>query len=448
MTCDEAIRAIDAMLDGEIESGERFALEAHLGSCEACRREVDERRAFSDRLGRELHEAVASFPPAARRVNSPRRLGTWTRIAAVLLTGVVVGYAGTSLGVFRSAPAEALSVARLQAHRDAYRQRAEELDKRLDVEVQALDHMVGRAEEGPARDVGALAVARAAAQCGSPEPMVLPSDPYLRRRSIAQKLASPHWRDRGAAVWAVREMSAKEAALLREQLVPMGGSNRCFAEMVVLSAEGTGKPALDVVIEGQGSAVRFIQFSDARIRLECAANGRQDVLEAANLFDLQARHPQVAGDLGIQGTDGDVIVAGVRQTSGKVEARPLRYVPALVWTRAGAIPERVVEQMTFESVLADLGRSGVAVEEATRRAHEAIQKVRKADDVPAMPVQPDPRQTERHLAAMKSMDRAHLRLELERIQDDLATLELRCQEMARQLAMVRKARVTLESAKR
>ena len=448
MTCDEAIRAIDAMLDGEIDEGERFTLEAHLGSCEACRREVDERRAFSDRIGRELHEAIGAFAPVAHRVERPRKWGTWTRIAAVLLTGVIVGYAGTSLGVFRPTPAEALSVATLRAHRDAYHQRAQDLDQRLDVEVQALDRMVDLAQEGPARDVGALAVARTAAQCAPSEPMRLPDDPLQRRRYIAQKLNSPNWRDRGSAVWAVREMGPQEAALLRDQLVPMGGSNRCFAELVVLSAEGAGKPALDVVIEAQGSAVRFIQFSDARIRLERAANGRQDVLVAANLLDLQTRHPQVTGDLGIQGTDGDVIVAGVRQKGGKVEARPLRYVPAMVWSRAGATPDRVVEQLAYESVLADLSQAGVAVEEATRRAQEAMVNVRKADDVPASPVRPDPRQTERHLAVLKSMDRANLRLELERIQDDLATLELRCQEMGRQLAMIRKARVTLEAAKR
>lgn len=448
MTCDEAIRAIDAMLDGEVDEGERFALEAHLGSCEGCRRETKDRFEFSDRLGRALHEAFGSVVPAARRVEKPRKWGTWSRIAAVLLTGVIVGYAGTSLGVFRAAPAEARSVAALMATRDALAQRALDLDVQLDTEVRDLDHTVSRTDEGAARDVAALTVTGLAARNAAPEPVPLPMDPKDRRRVLASKLSAPNWRDRGAAVWAVRELSAQDAALLRDQIVPLDGSNRCFVELVVLAAEGGGNPALDVAIESKGAAVRFVQYPDARIRVQRAGRGGQEVFEAANLSDFQARHPQLVVDLGIEGVDGDVVVAGVRQKGGKVAARPLRYVPTMVWNRNGATPDRIVETLAYESVLADLSRAGVAVEEATRRAEAAMWKVRKMEAAPPTPVRPDPRRTERHLAVVKKLDPGTLALELERIQDDLATLERRCEEVARQISCVRKARATIDAAKR
>ena len=79
MTCDEAVRAIEAMLDREIDDDERMQLEAHLAECETCRRETEDRRAFPDRIGRDLNDA---FPPSTRAtpriVIRPRR-SNWVR---------------------------------------------------------------------------------------------------------------------------------------------------------------------------------------------------------------------------------------------------------------------------------------------------------------------------------------------------------------------------------
>src|SRR5688572_21615019 len=153
VTCDEAVRAIEAMLDREIEDDERLQLEAHLAGCEACRRETDERRAFSERLGRDLQEAFR--PPAAverRIVFRPRRF-PWIRAAAVVLVGVAVGYIGSASGFFSPATAEAREVAKLSALKDAYETRDRELALRVEREATILDRRAAQTPDGPRRDL-------------------------------------------------------------------------------------------------------------------------------------------------------------------------------------------------------------------------------------------------------------------------------------------------------
>lgn len=448
MTCDEAIRAIEAMLDGEIESGERFQLEAHLAGCEACRREVEERRAFSDRLGRSLHEALGAAAPKARPVVRPPTRVPWMRIAAVLLVGVIVGYAGTTSRLFQATPAEARDVANLLALKDGYEREERSLASRLEKAAGALDHQVSRTREGALRDVGSIGVANAAMGLAGREPMALPQEPAQRGPYVARKLSSPDWAVRGQAVKAMRTLSAGEMSQLKEKVVLLNGANRDLVELVALSIDPPSEPAIDVSVEAQNLKTRFVQYRDGRVRVERAGAGGPEVYEAANVIEFRGAHPVVTANLRLQGVDGDVVVGGVRQKSAAVSSRPAAYAPAVLWGTPAGSSERAVMAMTYQALVTDLARSGLKSEEAESRATQIVDLIRAGSGVPSAAVRADPARVEIHLTAVRLWDRTRLVAERERLQEEVALLRQHLAENERRLDYVRTAQETLKAAVR
>ncbi|MEI9999517.1 MAG: anti-sigma factor [Verrucomicrobiota bacterium] len=72
MTCEEATRFIDPYVDGELELAASLELEAHLAGCEACQRQVEQRRALAT-LVREEAPRFAAPPFLATRIRAQLR---------------------------------------------------------------------------------------------------------------------------------------------------------------------------------------------------------------------------------------------------------------------------------------------------------------------------------------------------------------------------------------
>lgn len=450
MTCDEAIRAIEAMLDGEIQSDERFQLEAHLAGCEACRREVEERRAFSDRLGRSLHEALGAAVPKARPVVRPPGRVPWMRVAAVLLVGVLVGYAGTTSRLFQATPAEAREVANLLALKDGCESRERVLASNLETAARTLDGQVARAPEGAVRSVCAMSVANAAYGLASATPVDLPVEPEQRARFVARQLSSPDWSERGRAVKALKALSADDVRHLKDRVVLLNCANRDIVELMALSADPPSVPAIDFSVEAQDRVVRFVQYRDGRVRVERAgaAPGAPEVYEAANVIEFRALHPVVATNLRLRGVDGDVIVGDVRQRSLAVAPRPAADLPMVVWGAPSA-ESGPTKAMAYQALVTDLVRSGLGSEDALNRAREIVDRMSAVDGSPGAAVRVDPAQVEVHLTIVRHWAQGRLLEERGRLQENVALLQRRLAETERRLAYVRQAQAILvESAKR
>jgi len=450
VTCDESIRAIEAMLDGEIQGDERFELEAHLAGCESCRREVEERRAFSDRLGRSLHEALGSAAPKARPVVRPPGRVPWMRVAAVLLVGVLVGYAGTKSRLFQATPAEAREVANLLALKDGYESRERALNSNLETAARTLDGQVARAPEGAVRSVCAMSVANAAYGMAGSEPVDLPAEPEQRWRYVARMLSSQDWSERGQAVSALKRLSSDDVKHLKERAVLLNSANRDVVELMALLADPPKEPAIDVSVESQDRVVRLIQYSDGRIRVERAgaAPGAPEVYEAANVIEFRALHPIVATNLRLRGVDGDIMVGGVRQRSLAVAPRPSADLPMVVWGAPSA-ESGPTKAMAYQALVTDLVRSGVGSEDALRRAGEIVARMSAMEGAPSVAVRVDPAQVEIHLTIVRHWNQGRLLEERGRLQENLAEMQRRLAETERRLAYVRQAQAILvESEKR
>jgi anti-sigma factor RsiW len=97
MTCDDTRALLPEVLTGGVADDRRAALEAHLASCVACRREADE-------ISRALALVRASAPPAGpveppafddvlAAVRAPsRRASVWLARAAALLLAALAGF--------------------------------------------------------------------------------------------------------------------------------------------------------------------------------------------------------------------------------------------------------------------------------------------------------------------------------------------------------------------
>lgn len=128
MTCDQALEAISAALDGELSDAEREELEAHLASCPACRALYDDLCAiqadaldsalevpegFHDRVMAAVAEEPAVPPVQTRKKRSWKRWGGLVAVAAVAVLAVgpnlLSGLSGNG-GSNTSAPAMASSL--------------------------------------------------------------------------------------------------------------------------------------------------------------------------------------------------------------------------------------------------------------------------------------------------------------------------------------------------
>jgi anti-sigma factor (TIGR02949 family) len=119
VTCDDAARALDPYVDGELPADDAAALRQHLDTCPACREHLARRTALRRAIRRVPYRAAperlrAAVSRAPRR-RSLRPLLAW---AAMLLLGVSLGAAGAVLvrrTPGRAAP-EVLAEAVVDAH--------------------------------------------------------------------------------------------------------------------------------------------------------------------------------------------------------------------------------------------------------------------------------------------------------------------------------------------
>ena len=442
MTCDESVRAIEALLDHEIEDDERLHLEAHLAGCEACRREVDERRAFSDRLRQELGEAFPSAPAAAapRVILRPRRF-PWLRAAAVVLVGMGIGYLASAAMIFGVPSAEAHEVANLSALKDAYESRDGELAVELERAASDLDLRVSRTPDGPRRDAAALCVMHAAAGLAGDEAIELPREPGARAHEVARLMSTGNLAARGRVLNALRGVTPLEVSHFEEQIKNLNGTNRTFAELCVKAVQGSSQPA--IVIEIEGGQMRFMQLENARVRLETLAGASPRVYEGLNILEFRANHPVISRELGLQGVDGNFAVKGVHQQSPSVEFRPAAYVPAMVWSTPQGGSAGVVDALSVQAVMVDVARSGASVEWTEQVAKDFMLRIRRVGD-DGESVTPDPERVRHYVAAWRKSDAAQLALVREQLRDDMAALERRVEEKRNRLECLRKAYVTLE----
>jgi anti-sigma factor RsiW len=90
---------LDAFVDGELAPEDARDAEAHLGSCDICRRRVELRRMLSAGLRQSLPRYAA--PASLRRAPAPR----WRWIAPIAAAGVIAiaGVSGYELGQQRAA---------------------------------------------------------------------------------------------------------------------------------------------------------------------------------------------------------------------------------------------------------------------------------------------------------------------------------------------------------
>ena len=447
MTCDEAIRAIEAMIDREIDDDERMQLEAHLAGCESCRHETEERRAFSDRIGRDLNDA---FPPsslsAPRVVIRPRRF-PWVRAAAVILVGFAVGYVGSSTGFFRPASAEAREVAKLSALKDAYQDRSRELADRVEREATALDTRAALAPDGPRRDAVALCVMKIAQGMAGADSLELPSEPEKRTRMVAEYMSASTLARRGLGVQALSKLPATDLPLVKRQIANLNGTNRTFTELYVLSFSTPTDPV--VVMDLNGGELRFTQLANARVRVEvkqagATPNTAPQVCEGVNMLEFRARYPKLSKELDLKGIDGNFSVAGVTQRAPSVESRPVAFMPAVVWNAQERESGRIVEALSVHAIMAECARAGGSVEESERRGRDMMRRVHEASPLAATVVTPDPERVNYHLTRVRKLDSAGLALTRERLHDDVAALERRVVEWQDRLECLLKAAVTLD----
>lgn len=442
MTCDEAIRAIDAMLDREIEDDERLQLEAHLGECESCRRETDERRAFSDRIGRDLNEAFrSSAPPAAPRIVIRPRRFPWARAAAIVLAGIAIGYVGSSTGFFSPASAEAREVAGLSALKDAYEHRDRELVARLERVTTDLDRRAARAPEGPLRDATSLAVAYATTGLAPSETLVLPQEPAARARALAMHMSSESLARRGQAVLALRKLAAADVPHMERQLAVLNGTNRTLTDLWVKSVQAAPESAVAVDIDVP--TLRVTQFRDARFRVESTAAAAPKVYECMNILEFRTRYGDLASRLALRGVDGNFTVAGVHCNAPAVENRPVAYVPAVVGSSPGADSGAVVEALTVHAVMAHCAAAGRTLEEAEQKGLEVMRRVQEVSLPPAA-VRADPERVRNYLVVLRKVGQERLALTREKLNDELAELERRVAATEQRIECVRKAAMTLE----
>ena len=443
MTCHDAIRAIDAMLDGEIGDDERMELDAHLGGCEACRLETEERRAFSDRLGRGLREGFPASAPGGRSVIFRKSRFPWIRAAAVILAGIAIGFVGARGGLFDPASAEARQVANLSALKSAYERRDHELAANLEQEAGNLDRKVSLAPDGALRDAGAICVMNAAAGLAGDVPPVLPAHPARRAREVAHLLSSPQWAHRGQGVKALRQFAPGDAQHVESQIVNLKGTSRTFTELWVRSVRAPSEPPINVTVEANGVAMHFVQHLDGRVRVEAGSEAARAVYEGLNLWDFRVRHPKIASLLRLQGVDGDFSLAGVHQTAPEIEGRPTVFMPVVVWETPGSESEDCMEALGGFAVMAELTRAGVSVKESEKQARQAMREIQEMAPPGPPEVHADPELVQVFLADVREHDLEWLALERERLNDELAALEKRVLEKQRRLARVRQAAKTL-----
>jgi hypothetical protein len=313
MTCDEARGAMDALLDGEMEPAGEESLRAHLSSCDACLREIAERRAFSSSLrnsfGRALedvgstpgerHALVERLHAAARR-----RALFPARLAAAVMAGLAVGIAAWASGLVGPRPEdpERRAVAAIACEEAARHKQIDLLRREAALDLLKAREVADRGGENPAVRLASL-------QVSSLEELLAPAPAAGRRvADLVADTAASDLAVRGAARKALRQLPPAKLDELRRAATEVPRCDRAWVGQVITELEDRARPAVASLISisrnENGTTVEFRQHGDGRVELSVPGFR----VEARSVRELMNRHPDVCRRYGVAGREGAVVV--------------------------------------------------------------------------------------------------------------------------------------------
>ena len=250
MTCSDAREFLDALLDGELNAAEESALRRHLEACAECDRELEDLRAWHGTIG----EALAAEEPDPAAVAESRRdilaaLSASARRRVPTARVAALLAIGLSVGVVASAVG---------------------FSRPPEAQVAQL---VEGLKEQERRDARLRAV----------------------RREIEEDLAEAR---NAVAGRADRDPAARAIEVATTNL-----SRRLIQEPPEPEASAAEKVSITRTVDG--GTLTVVQKEDGRVRVQTP----QGVVEARNMPDLLARHPDLCRRYAIGGSDGFLRVA-------------------------------------------------------------------------------------------------------------------------------------------
>lgn len=368
MICDDVRDALDAYLDGELDAAEEAALHLHLEACPGCSAELAEQREWHGSISK----ALAAEEPDPAAVAESRRsileaLPTG-RTRRVPLSRIAALLAiGVSVGVV----AAAVGFSRPPEEQVARLVETMREQERRGARLQAVNREIQRDLVEARKAVSGLAG----------------GDPAVRAIEVASTNLS-------------RRLSA-------EPPDPSGSA----VERLSITADG----------------VTVVQKDDGRIRVQTPAG----VVEARNMPELLARHPELCRRYGIAGTDGRLAVAG---TSAGVDWKG--RLDLLL--RSGTWDE-TLQWEAYRGWLAGRARDGREIERRLREHQERCRADAEAAIATAAAVDVDA-----ILKQVRTLTRAEIRKNQERLESELKRMEERLREASELRARARGLRLFAE----
>lgn len=248
MICRDVREALDALLDGELDSVEEGRVRVHLEDCAECGRDLEELRDWQRTLAGAL-SSEAPRPTAAERRRTVDALAAAThrrfpapRVAAMLAIGLSVGIVSAAVGIGRPPEEQVVRVVERMTER-----------ARCDAQLRAVSEEIER-------DLGGA------------------------RQAVAGRTAED------PAARAVEVASANIARHLDAGDAPPPASADVERVRVVRTTDGV--------------TVAVVQMEDGRVRVDAPGGP----IHARNMADLLSRHALVCRRYAIGGSDGYITV--------------------------------------------------------------------------------------------------------------------------------------------
>lgn len=374
MKCRTVREALDALLDGELESGEEREVRQHLDWCLACAQDMRELREWHGTLSEALSAEGARPSPAERRRTADaviaavgrRRPILLSRWAALLAIGLSLGAVSGAVILSRPQREQVARVADRIRERDAR-------DATLRAMSREIEEDLGEARRTVANRGGDDLAARAVA---------------VASVNIARRLGAEPLEE-------IRKVPALAAALSE---IPVGAAP---GERVLITRTVNG------------TTISLSQMNDGRIRV-VVPSGR---FEAGGMDELRAKYPELCRRYSISGSDGCLAVGDASAGAdwkGRLDLlfRTGAWNESVQWEAyRGLLARRVRDTKEVERKLAEL-------QDRCRAAGEPRAAVARTADIDAI------------LKGVKALTRAELNRTQERVDAEMRKLEERLKEVA------------------
>ncbi len=407
MTCTDALLQIDALIDGDLD--DRRDLDAHLAACESCAREIDSRRALSDRLRQDLTAALAGVRPASgekeqavRRLMASRSAGftLFIRAAAVVVIGVSIGFIAMLGGPRRADAAYVARAAETVATAEALQQMLPVMQKAVRKNYdEAARTMPRNHGTGPAGKILSAYLAGIGEPLAEFEIQIVRPDDV---RLLAEKNVA-------AALRQVVVMPEDKVIYLKD----LGDTLPSAVDYVIQSRLNQGDAVIDIVQKNDERTLRVRQYANASIVVEL--NGK--VVKGTDVNDLIQRERGFCREIGLSGRDGEIVVGNIRST-GAVTPVKKYWGTSAQWTEFEHDAERA-----FTSVYMAKKKSA---DEAKKTAQAVLARARAAA---AKKVEVEPVRVEDVLVRLRALDRAEIELEVADAEKRIVDLRKRLAEL-------------------